>query len=178
MVVKAVEESWFVMGRSTLDRLQDHQPSQQTKGRIMDRYEHYIASAEWAARRQSHFNRWGNACKCCRKKSFSNNAHHLTYERLGFENDEDLMTLCGVHHQGVHEYATEHPDLTLREATFAYVREHRSSPSTRASRRLERIERKRQGRQAKLLKRKEEGFYDETLLAIAAWNDRRAGTRR
>lgn len=129
----------------------------------MTAYETYMASEEWEARRQSHFNRWGNACRRCRRQSNANHVHHLTYERLGREIDDDLMTLCGVHHQEAHAYAAEHPHLSLKIATLAYIKTPQQVPAKKNRTRK---------RDAKRKERKENGYYDATLSAIVIFNER------
>jgi hypothetical protein len=55
------------------------------------------------------------------------NLHHLTYARLGDEHLDDLLPACAPCHKIIHTYALQHPKLTLAEATWEAVREHRHS---------------------------------------------------
>lgn len=56
-------------------------------------YEQYIISVDWMYKRQEALYRDGyKCCLCGRNRELE--VHHLTYERLGNENLEDLMTLC------------------------------------------------------------------------------------
>lgn len=54
----------------------------------------YLQSTEWKSLRNQVFARDNHTCQSCGSQS-SLNCHHITYERLGAENLEDLITLCG-----------------------------------------------------------------------------------
>lgn len=63
----------------------------------------YLASAMWRILRDIIITRDHNKCVCC---SSTNNlhVHHLTYDRLGSEQPNDLVTLCSTCHQRQHDY--------------------------------------------------------------------------
>lgn len=65
-------------------------------------YYEYIASKEWQRKRLARIKLDGYKCHIC-GSSRNLNVHHLTYERLGHEDMEDLMTLCRSCHEKVHE---------------------------------------------------------------------------
>ena len=64
------------------------------------RYEAYINSAKWRRRRQRAIERAGYRCEKCGVSAQEERleVHHLTYERLGSERDEDLSVLCHACH--------------------------------------------------------------------------------
>ena len=64
-------------------------------------YHKYINSKRWERRRRRYYGRNPNVCKVCGAKDIQ--LHHLTYERLGNERDEDLIPLCRQHHSLFHE---------------------------------------------------------------------------
>ena len=65
--------------------------------RVTRAYQAYLQSAEWKARRQATLTRDGHRCTACRSTERLE-AHHLTYERVGFERPGDLVTLCHLCH--------------------------------------------------------------------------------
>lgn len=65
------------------------------------RYGAYIASDRWAARRERYFASHPRKCAVCGSKA-SLELHHLSYERLGRERDDDLAPLCHRCHAAVH----------------------------------------------------------------------------
>jgi hypothetical protein len=81
-------------------------------------YLEYLASPEWAAKRQACIDLAGGRCDVyweevglrrrpnivgnghrCRRAAFQ--AHHKTYERLGNELIEDLVACCGSCHRAI-----------------------------------------------------------------------------
>ena len=64
------------------------------------RYEAYSNSAKWRRRRQRAIERAGYRCEKCGVSAQEERleVHHLTYERLGSERDEDLSVLCHACH--------------------------------------------------------------------------------
>lgn len=83
-------------------------------------YADYINSPEWVRRRIEYFAHHNRLCRMCGKGK-KIHLHHLTYERMGAELDQDLMTLCERCHSAVHEFAKIHPSLSLRDATFEAI---------------------------------------------------------
>jgi hypothetical protein len=69
--------------------------------RRSDWYQTYMQSPMWAARRQRTLTLAGGICQAC-GKARATDAHHLSYVRLGFEEDRDLKALCGACHKKAH----------------------------------------------------------------------------
>lgn len=68
-------------------------------------YHRYMASREWAVKREEVKKRnWGRCERC--KSAPIQDVHHLTYERLGHENDDDLQGVC----RPCHEYLSAKRD--------------------------------------------------------------------
>lgn len=63
----------------------------------MKDYQRYLASREWAVRREVVRARSGGRCERCIRRPM-NAVHHLTYERIGRESLEDLQAICNVCH--------------------------------------------------------------------------------
>lgn len=63
-------------------------------------YEWVLASPRWARMRDRLIRERGRRCQRCRKPWTETElqGHHLTYERLGFERDEDVEILCPACH--------------------------------------------------------------------------------
>lgn len=65
-------------------------------------YQEYINSPEWRARAAAVKERDGNWCRVC-NSPHRLQVHHRTYERLGHEEDTDLLTMCDGCHGLFHE---------------------------------------------------------------------------
>lgn len=65
-----------------------------------DRYREYLASPDWARRRERIFQRDHGACRKCGAPAAD--VHHVTYERLFCELDDDLISLCAGCHELEH----------------------------------------------------------------------------
>ena len=68
------------------------------------RYTHkhdYMWSSQWKERKKFIHQR-DRVCQMCGSNS-SLEVHHITYERLWYENSEDLVLLCRHCHQNVHD---------------------------------------------------------------------------
>ena len=63
------------------------------------RYEEHLASPKWQELRQQVIARQGGQCKC---GAPGTDVHHLTYQRLGGEQLDDLELLCRQCHQQEH----------------------------------------------------------------------------
>src|SRR5687767_9857363 len=60
-----------------------------------------MRSVAWKRKHGACLERAGNRCQVCRK-AVAVQAHHLTYERLGDEADEDLQAVCVACHKHGH----------------------------------------------------------------------------
>ena len=65
-------------------------------------YSDYIESEEWKAVRRKRMSIDGYQCQMCGTAK-NLEVHHLTYERLGHEDMDDLITLCHKCHEKVHK---------------------------------------------------------------------------
>ena len=67
-------------------------------------YKEYLLTEHWQEVRQRALERSGNRCDmgCASKKL---HVHHRTYERRGFERDEDVRVLCEECHGKFHDIA-------------------------------------------------------------------------
>lgn len=65
---------------------------------LSDDYLAYLASPEWAERRERILARNGWACEWCMER-LATDLHHLTYARFGHEWDADLLALCRPCHR-------------------------------------------------------------------------------
>lgn len=83
-----------------------------------DRYEEYIQSESWKAKRRQFFaeNR-RRLCAGCQDKSIKQlHVHHKTYARFGNEDLADLVAVCQVCHAMIHE-RHRLGGISLEEAT-------------------------------------------------------------
>jgi hypothetical protein len=84
-------------------------------------YDEYLESELWLKLRERYRNSpLPQRCLSCRTDRWLQ-LHHRTYQRLGREWLTDLIPLCGVCHQCLHEYARAHPELGGK--THAILRE-------------------------------------------------------
>lgn len=67
-----------------------------------DKYKRYMESPEWKIRRAAALARAGMRCERCRRMGEGLDVHHLRYDSLGFEPDEDLEVLCVKCHKAEH----------------------------------------------------------------------------
>lgn len=65
------------------------------------RYSEYMRSGAWRDKRKDRLDRDGHQCRHCGAAT-KLEVHHLTYERFGKEQLNDLITLCKSCHDGVH----------------------------------------------------------------------------
>lgn len=64
-------------------------------------YENYINSTQWKNFRIKLFKERGFKCELCGSKK-NLQVHHITYENLSTEKDDDVLILCQVCHQKAH----------------------------------------------------------------------------
>ncbi len=110
-----------------------------SRGRMIRRaeYEAYMRSPQWFARRSRWVKEWqshaaikydGAAPQClvCARlwTLRDGDLHHVTYERLGTELFEDLVSLCRPHHEALHQLYDASPDwrrLGRAQATYGII---------------------------------------------------------
>lgn len=64
-------------------------------------YHRYLKSARWRKKAAAARKRAGYRCQLCNQKA-PLQAHHRTYERLGYELPGDLIALCASCHRRYH----------------------------------------------------------------------------
>ncbi len=64
-------------------------------------YNEYLRTADWEQVRQRALARALNRCQLCNSAE-QLEVHHRTYERRGYEWDEDVIALCGSCHTWYH----------------------------------------------------------------------------
>lgn len=64
-------------------------------------YNRYILSKEWRARKENFYKKFGRKCVACGTKK-KLNVHHMSYENLTHEKDEELIVLCVFCHEEYH----------------------------------------------------------------------------
>lgn len=65
-------------------------------------YKTYLGSARWKRKARRARERAGYRCQLCYSADWPLEAHHRTYERLGYELPGDLTVLCGSCHRKHH----------------------------------------------------------------------------
>jgi len=68
---------------------------------FFDWYNRYLASAEWQTIRSAALARDGHVCRVC-FVSAAAQVHHLTYQRVGYEHLDDLLSVCVSCHEQIH----------------------------------------------------------------------------
>ena len=64
-------------------------------------YQAYLSSDSWRVRREATIQNANGVCECCEYFP-ANQAHHITYERIGHELPSDLMAVCSFCHGLIH----------------------------------------------------------------------------
>lgn len=72
------------------------------KGLPKTKYHEYINSQKWKNKAKKIRKRDDYTCRLCNAKDVELHVHHSTYERLGCETDNDLITLCAPCHKKFH----------------------------------------------------------------------------
>jgi 5-methylcytosine-specific restriction endonuclease McrA len=72
-------------------------------------YREYLRSDWWRAQVIYARERAGNRCQLCNDGQ-ALSVHHRTYERLGYEAEQDLIVLCRACHAKFHDKLPAHPD--------------------------------------------------------------------
>ena len=75
-------------------------------------YHVYMASREWRLKRKEVIAEHHNICQRCGSGPIQN-VHHLTYERLGNEETEDLVGLCRACHEYVSGERESDPGIAV-----------------------------------------------------------------
>lgn len=75
-------------------------------------YHKYMASRDWALKREAVKERAGNICERC-EEAYIANVHHLTYQNLGDEPLHDLQGLCRPCHAFLSAKSSDDPIVLL-----------------------------------------------------------------
>lgn len=91
-------------------------------------YHQYMASREWALKREAVKERANNTCERCHDAPIQS-THHLTYERLGHEDvDQDLLGICRPCHEFLSARRTDDPAVKV---VLDLIEAHGLEPSLR-----------------------------------------------
>ena len=93
--------------------------------RTSNPYREYVFSKEFARRKRERIKAADSCCERCGNVQSAQylTLHHLTYERLGNERDEDLQLLCrDCHREADRERQRAHPLFEKRLAAWALKR--------------------------------------------------------
>ena len=77
------------------------------------RYEEYLKSDKWKKKREKILKRADHKCELCGSTE-NLHIHHLTYDNVYNEKEEDLLCVCDICHSKLHN-----KDLTKKGFTFA-----------------------------------------------------------
>lgn len=69
-------------------------------------YDEYLKSDHWKNIKRKYINIKGDKCRIC--NNIGQELHHLTYKSLGNERVDDLMLLCSLCHENVHDLENEY----------------------------------------------------------------------
>lgn len=72
------------------------------------KYQAYLDSKKWKAKRRKVLQRAGYKCERCGKRQ-ARQIHHLTYERIFHERTSDLLAVCGLCHMELHGIEPDKP---------------------------------------------------------------------
>lgn len=85
-------------------------------------YQRYLASREWGLKKNAVRARAGGSCERCHYPEIAA-THHLTYERVGREELEDLQALCGPCHAFVGGFSDFDPlSVSIPDRNYAETR--------------------------------------------------------
>ncbi len=91
---EAVPADWDLQDRTReAHRAQKRQP-------WWDWYSTYLSSPAWADKRREVLTRDRN--KCLRCSAPATQVHHMTYQNVGYENLDELASVCDACHEWVH----------------------------------------------------------------------------
>ncbi len=83
----------------------------------------YIGSGCWKRKRKYLLKKRGCKCQMCgdaSKKESEYHAHHNTYKRMGFEEENDIQILCNECHNGLHKKFSNY-ELQKMFEDFTYI---------------------------------------------------------
>lgn len=71
----------------------------------------YLRSDDWKNLRAAKIHKEGALCKVCKRKSTSNDVHHLDYKNLYDVTLADLVVVCRPCHDKIHELLDKYPRM-------------------------------------------------------------------
>ena len=81
-------------------------------------YYQYLRTKTWREKANERLKRDGYQCVLCRSaKNLS--VHHITYENIGFEKMDDLISVCKGCHEKLHEHDSIRPEKRAENKTKA-----------------------------------------------------------
>lgn len=90
-------------------------------------YYEYIRSDMWKERKRLFMKKWYNRfCYTC-ETSTQLQVHHLSYEHVGCEYDDELCTLCSTCHSLLHENI-QSTDPSLKKKSIAFMEKCTGEP--------------------------------------------------
>jgi len=81
------------------------------------RYQSYLRSPQWYARRQVALAKAGRRCRDCGRPTAKLQVHHLTYKRIFREHPKDLRALCWKCHKRHHRRGQSGFDRLMQRLT-------------------------------------------------------------
>ncbi len=84
-------------------------------------YRHYLRSNAWAIRKNAYYRLFNRQCAACGSWKRIQ-LHHVSYDQLGHEPDQDLVPLCYRCHRNAHQAYHSGRFKDLRAATETIVR--------------------------------------------------------
>lgn len=79
-------------------------------------------SPSWYVKRKACIDRAGGICEICKKRK-AVHAHHLIYNRFGFELPEDLQAVCLPCHEDIHGKPIEKRKTAIPKGTHKQKRQ-------------------------------------------------------
>ena len=98
----AKEEQWVERRLSVGEILRGDQ-NLRRRAAWWSQYEEYLLGDEWRDIRHRIMDRAAGRCEKCRERS-PKHVHHLCYDRVGHEEETDLMAVCLECHQSLHPH--------------------------------------------------------------------------
>jgi 5-methylcytosine-specific restriction endonuclease McrA len=100
---KTVGERWHNADERRAGPTRARERGRRQVVKVLDRdaYDRYLNSPTWRAKRELAANRYERSCQACATTE-ALHVHHVTYERFGAEDLEDLRVLCSEHHDLAH----------------------------------------------------------------------------
>lgn len=97
------DASYLVSYTDDVSPAELQQPSSERTAQLASMpYPKYLRSPEWRERRRIEIQAAERKCSRCRRRGQPLEVHHLTYERRGRENPDDLRVLCEDCHRLEH----------------------------------------------------------------------------